>query len=334
MKLNNPFLIRGYNGSEYFCDRENETMRIISALENERDVTLIAPRRYGKTGLIHNVFAKMPDGYKTIYIDIFSTASLADFTRLFASAVKFSFDVVSSQAETTLREAFEYLKSRDKRVIIAIDEFQQILEYPEKGTEALLRSMIQFLPNVRFIFAGSRHHLMRDMFMMPRHPFYQSTDILGLEAIDCKTYAVFARKFFNAANLPFEDEVFANLYKRYDGVTWYLQMVLNRIWEQGEGLTSTNQIDAAVRHITELRVFEYSDLLASQNDSAQKILRAMAKERCVAEPQSGEFVQKAHIASPSTMRSALQVLIAKDMIYKTPQGYIVYDRFFADWLAA
>lgn len=48
----NPFLVYGYASPRYFCDREAETQQILSALENERNLTLIAPRRMGKTGLI------------------------------------------------------------------------------------------------------------------------------------------------------------------------------------------------------------------------------------------------------------------------------------------
>ncbi len=52
----NPFLVTGYAGPEYFCDREIETEKIISALNNDRSINLMSPRRYGKTGLIHHVF--------------------------------------------------------------------------------------------------------------------------------------------------------------------------------------------------------------------------------------------------------------------------------------
>lgn len=70
-------------------------------------------------------------------------------------------------------------------MVVAIDEFQQISEYPEKGVEALLRSEIRFLPNVRFVFVGSRKHMMEDMFASPKHPFYQSTQIMSLREIPC-----------------------------------------------------------------------------------------------------------------------------------------------------
>lgn len=50
--IQNPFLLKGYISPEYFCDRDIETNKIISAVENGRDLTLISPRRMGKTGLI------------------------------------------------------------------------------------------------------------------------------------------------------------------------------------------------------------------------------------------------------------------------------------------
>ena len=62
MKLiNNPFVTYGYKGAEYFCDRQEETRKVMIGLNNERNITLIAPRRIGKTGLIHHVFAQIKE---------------------------------------------------------------------------------------------------------------------------------------------------------------------------------------------------------------------------------------------------------------------------------
>ena len=166
MKPNNPFLISGYYSPEFFCDREQETVTILDALHNGRNVTLIAPRRMGKTGLIRHAFyrlkEKQPD-IVTFYMDIYSTQSLGDFVRLFASTVlgqldsapqkalsrisqfirscrpvftfdeltgvpKVTIDVAPAEEENTLKEIFEYLGSSEKRCYVAIDEFQQIAE--------------------------------------------------------------------------------------------------------------------------------------------------------------------------------------------------------------
>ena len=199
MKPNNPFLISGYYSPEFFCDREQEARTILDALHNGRNVTLIAPRRMGKTGLIRHAFYHMKEQQPdivTFYLDISSTRSLGDFVRLFATAVlekldsatqkalsrisqfvrscrpvftfdemtgtpKVTIDVALAEEENTLKDIFEYLGSSEKRYYVAIDEFQQIAEYQENGVEVLLRSYIPFLLNVNFIFAGSKQHLMQ-----------------------------------------------------------------------------------------------------------------------------------------------------------------------------
>lgn len=366
MKQNNPFVIVGYNGPEFFCDREKETAKLIAAIENDRNVTLIAPRRYGKTGLLHHVNRQMPKEYAGVYLDIFALKNLAEFARAFAAAVvgsldtpvekamstvarffkscrptvtpqedgmpKFSFDVVPQHAEATIAETFEYLKKRDRRVVIAIDEFQQILEFPETGTEAMLRSHVQDVPWVRFIFAGSRHHLMGEMFLSAKHPFYQSTDIMSLDVIGCETYAGFARRHFAAAGQSFDEDAFRSLYCRFDGITWYMQSVLNRIWQYGEGFTSENQVDDVVAELVEDRSLVFRDLYFSQNESSQRLLSAIAAEGMAKGLMSGEFIEKHHLVATSSVRSALEVLLRNDLVYRAENGYVVYDRMFSEWL--
>ena len=86
MKLDNPFLIRGYAGPSYFCDRTEETQKLVSAISNGRDVTLVAPRRYSKTGLIHNAFQVLDKTHATVYLDIFAIEDLTTFVQTFAAA--------------------------------------------------------------------------------------------------------------------------------------------------------------------------------------------------------------------------------------------------------
>lgn len=365
MKQKNPFILIGYQGEKYFCDREAETTKMLSWIENGSNVTLIAPRRYGKTGLIHNVFNRLPAGTTGIYIDIFSTRTLAEFTRSFASSVvgaidspiektlatvarffrscrptvtpqehgypKFSFDLSPDQAEPTLREAFDYLRQHERNLVIAIDEFQQILEYPETGTEALLRSLIQETPWVRFVFAGSRRHLMGEMFATAKHPFYNSTDILQLDTIDRDKYAAFAEGFFREAGRPFESEAFKLLYDRFDGVTWYVQRELNRLWDLGDGLVSSDQIDAVTDELVADRALVFRDLLNSQNEVARKLIPVLAAEGIVSEPTSADFLSKCGL-SASSVRSALAGLCENEIVYRDERGYFVYERLFGEWL--
>ena len=369
MKPNNPFLVTGYHSPEYFCDRRQETETMIQALYNGRNVTLIAPRRMGKTGLVKNVFYKLreqePD-IVTFYMDIYSTQSLGDFIRLFAGTVlgkldsvpqkalarvgKFikscrpvftfdeltgqpqvTIDIVPSSEEATLREIFDYLQSSEKRCYIAIDEFQQIAEYPEKGAEALLRSYIQFVPNINFIFAGSKQHIMQQMFHSAKRPFYQSTQTQVIDRIARDEYYRFAADFFTRQGRKLAEETFGYLYDAFDGHTWYIQTLLNRLYGYA-GNPDIGMVDYAIGEVVAESTYTYENLLAAYPASNIRLLKAIAKAGCVREINSGDFITEYRLRAASSVNSALKRLIDREMVYKTADGYIVYDRFMAIWL--
>ena len=48
----NPFVVSGIIPDEYFCDRVNESARLIKSVSNANNMVLISQRRMGKTGLI------------------------------------------------------------------------------------------------------------------------------------------------------------------------------------------------------------------------------------------------------------------------------------------
>lgn len=369
MKPNNPFLVTGYHSPEYFCDRRQETETMIQALYNGRNVTLIAPRRMGKTGLVKNVFYKLreqePD-IVTFYMDIYSTQALGDFIRLFASTVlgrldsvpqkalgrvgkfikscrpvftfdeltgqpKVTIDIVPSSEEATLREIFDYLRSSEKRCYIAIDEFQQIAEYPEKGAEALLRSYIQFVPNINFIFAGSKQHIMQQMFHSAKRPFYQSTQTQVIDRIARDEYYRFAADFFSRQGRKLAEETFGYLYDAFDGHTWYIQTLLNRLYGYA-GNPDIGMVDYAIGEVVAESTYTYENLLAAYPASNIRLLKAIAKAGCVREINSGDFITEYRLRAASSVNSALKRLIDREMVYKTADGYIVYDRFMAIWL--
>ena len=65
-------------------------MTLLSALHNNRNVTLMAPRRMGKTGLIHHLFNHIHEAEPEaacFYIDIFSTKNLEQMVQKMGEAI-------------------------------------------------------------------------------------------------------------------------------------------------------------------------------------------------------------------------------------------------------
>ena len=369
MKINNPFITSGFAGQEYFCDRVEETRELINAIENNRNVTLMAPRRYGKTGLIENVFEilRKERGYKVLILDVFAAQDLSEFTKMFAGAVfkafessiekalsaatlflkscrptltidpadmshKFSFEVAPSAAQSTLEEIFEYLAKRDFRLAIAFDEFQQIAEFPEKGVEAMLRGFIQKTPGVSYVFAGSRQHLMREMFTNAKRPFFQSTQKMHLECIPCDRYYAFAREKFAKRGWRLDEAVFRKVYERFGGITWYVQAVMNRLYGYELENPSIEDVDIVVNRLIGENAYDYRALLEALPDGSVRLLRAIAREGVAKEISSIGFITRHSLRAPSSTVETLARLLEKELIYKTEAGYVVYDRLLGEWL--
>ena len=368
--LTNPFIYQGYESPKYFCDREVETKTLLSHLKNGRNVTLISPRRIGKTGLIKNTFYHLKEQEKDatcLYIDIFATKNLHDFVELlgvmvineivrknasfiektisFFSALRpvlsmdpltgepsVSITVEPSKEDITIQSIFNYLNDSEQEVYIAIDEFQQIAEYPEKGTEALLRSYIQFAQHVHFIFSGSKFHLMAEIFGSPKHPFYQSTEMMGLKPLDSDVYYDFCLQFFKEKGGNIEKDIFEYLYNMFEGHTWYIQCIMNRLYEANTNVESTEQVNAAILSILAGREPQFESLSQFFTDNQFSLLKAIAKEGIVAQPTAGRFINSHNLSGASSTKAALKVLENKELVYRKPEGYIIYDRFMDLWL--
>ena len=369
-KPRNPFICEGYEGPDYFCDRTEETDELIANLQNGRNTTLVSPRKIGKTGLIHHAFNRIKQQDKDavcIYVDIFHTQNQYDFVQTLGKAIveerlldtrtpmskvlsyfshwrptispdpvtgvpTVSVAIERSNTEYTVKHIFEYLKQSGKEVYVAIDEFQTITDYPEKGTEALLRSYIQFIHNVHFVFSGSKQHLMYEMFGSPKRPFYQSTAMMTLQPLHEEVYYDFASQWFEAKKGSLSREVFQQLYALFDGYTWYLQSVLNRLYETERHVTDFQQVREAVLSILNDKASQYEMVMTFLTDNQRNLLKAIAKDSLVPQPQANDFIRQHELPSASSIKKALTALQDKDLVCQTPKGYIVYDRFLDLWL--
>jgi AAA+ ATPase superfamily predicted ATPase len=364
--LQNPFITVGYHSEKYFCDRVAETKKLKEALLNGRNVTLISWRRMGKTGLIQHVFHKLKP-VKCVYIDILHTSSLPEFTSTFSKAIfsqlegplsksinqlttvfkrikpVISFDALTGQpnfelnfqtsveAESTLEDVFAYLKKRKDPVVIALDEFQQIASHPEKKTEALLRSYIQHLPNVQFIFSGSQKHILSDMFSHASRPFYQSTQFMFLEAIADEEYKTFIQRQFahykKRVNSDLMDEMLTWSMRH----TFYVQVLCHRLFLRTQSEANRKILDEVQEEIlaeNEPYYLAYKNLLTDQQ---WILLTAIGKEQKVEKINKREFLQRYGLSASSVQR-ALKALVERELVIEEPSGYRIYDVFLSRWI--
>lgn len=367
----NPFLTSGYLSADYFCDREEETKKLTRLLTNGNNVALISSRRMGKTGLVRHCFAqqKIARKYNTFVIDIYATKNLSDFVyemgRQIVNALKprgkkaiesfidtvkslrtgITFDVqglpswnvelgdVQAPA-ITLEEIFSYIENAGKPCLIAIDEFQSISCYPEKNVEATLRTYIQNCHNANFVFAGSERSMMGEIFMSAARPFYQSVSIMNLDVIPEDKYSAFVKHHFEANGRNIAEDAIHETYGRFNGVTWYIQKVMNyaySITDKGCSFELT-QLESVVEDIVEENSEIYKNMLFLLTPPQKTLLVAIGKEGRVSQITGRAFLKK-YSLSASSVQKALATLLEKQVVTNNQGVYEVYDKFMTIWLS-
>ncbi len=371
-KIANPFVIAGYKGEEYFCNREKENDILEESLKNGRDITLFSPRRLGKTGLIYHFFHLQHEkSVNPIYVDIYGTENFNSFINLLANAVlqiaytrkqtfykkamelfgkirpKISFNELTGAPQVsfelandeeklaTLQEIFGFLESQDKMNIIAIDEFQQISNYPERNIEEILRSHIQQLNNTQFIFSGSQRHMLIPMFSDAKRPFYQSTGFLFLDKLDQEEYKHFILHHFIRNKQDIAEQTVNFILEWTKKYTFYTQYLCNVIFSKRRSKIEEGIVKECIKEIFTERepiFYNYRKLLPNQQ---YKLLSAIGKEDLVTEPTGQSFIKKYNLSNSATVRKNLQTLIEKDLVFETHTEekpvYQIYDVFLSRW---
>lgn len=370
--MENPFALVPYVSKDLFCDREQETQTVLEYLLNGSNVTLISPRRYGKTGLVYRVFDEIKEkkiDVNTCYADIYATEKVEDFIKTLSEAVittldrkkgakaflqflgglrpMLSYNPLTGNPELTmtflsdyekrhtLTSIFEFLERLDKKTIVAIDEFQQVRRYGN-NMEALLRSYIQPLRNVQFVFCGSKKHLMAEMFTDARSPFYESTRCLYLEKIDREVYADFIVGMFAKGKKNITNEAVDFILDWTKVHTFYTQSLCNHVFlKSGKNVGLQDALASAHQILVENEqtFLQWRDLLTPLQ---WNYLKAVAKEQSVDKPFATGFIQKYNIGTSANSNRILDALIDKELILANSTGegvsYSVYNVFLSRWL--
>ena len=373
--MTNPFVVtERYVGPEYFCDRETETAELLSNIVNGRNTVLISLRRMGKSGLVSHLYNKeeIRRGYECFFLDIYDTTSIDDFVLLFSKEVvsrlqsqgmkfiekfisivnsmrvSFGSDPVTGQPSIevslqeiknpvkTLEQIFSFLESSSQPCVVTIDEFQQIADYKEgKKHIATLRTLVQSCVKTRFIFSGSNRRMMSKLFNSPSEPFFMSSSPIMLEPINKEKYVEFVSAHFGEADKPITTESIEYVYERFDGHTWFIQYVFNRLYEMsGKDTPATKELaDEAVSYILSLFSPMFKEIFARMSERQRALLVAISKERKVTAPTGEEFISKYFLRSASAVQGAMRPLIEDETIAFNNGLYFITNRFFSLWLS-
>jgi len=368
-KLKNPFLLIGFYGKEYFCNRESEMKIMRDHFDNERNIVIYSWRRMGKTVLIKYFLTCMEkeQNAATLYVDLLGTRDISSAIKHIIQAVYDRFGKTSSGISASFRKmlgrlgaelSFEpvtgapkfsiglrgsivteksleaighFLSSLNKQIIITLDEFQHVGSYSEQNGEAIFRSWMQSFPAIRFIFSGSHRKMMLSMFSEKNKPFYRSAQLLHLNSIDLEDYKKFIHNHFEKHQKTIDDGTIETIYKWSRSQTYSVQLVCNKLF----GMYNTvkpEYLPQVFRDIIEQESPFFSGYSKLLTKTQWDVLLSVAKEEPLINPLSKQFIDKYHLGAASTVNSALKMLQKSELIIEEEGKYYVHDVLLTRWL--
>lgn len=367
--VNNPFLLIGYRGKSYFCNRKDELKWLSDNVKNDRNSVLYSWRRLGKSALIKCFLAEQEKSKKAdcIYVDLLATRDIRESIKQIAQSVidrygktesgfgaamrnllgKIGFDVGFDPVtglpslslglrhepvpEQSLHALGEFLSEQKKQVIIALDEFQQVATFGAENGEAVFRLWAQEFPQIRFIYSGSHRQMMSSMFSEKNRPFYRSAQLLELHPINLKDYRQFIRKHFSAHNKKIDSDTIEAIYEWSRGQTYCIQLICNRLFGQYDDVKK-QYLHTIYQEILEQENTVFSNYFNLLTETQWNVLRAVAKEEPMINPFSKKILTRYRLGAASSVSSAMQQLQTKELVIKDGNSFLVHDVIFARWL--
>ena len=364
----NPFKYGCVVDGEFFCPRPVLARQLRSFAESGQNVVVQGERRMGKTSLIKHAIGGMRK-MRLLYIDLYCIRTLSDFCRRVMNGIAeadesmpfikkamalvhrlrptLSFDVNTGAPQISVDaraagvpDSLEVVMgmirklAKDERVCVVFDEFQDILDIDRSDVIlAEMRSTIQFQPDTPYFFSGSVRNDMMRIFDDSKSPFFKSAVTFTVGPIEAAAFERFIANRFRKGNRKVDTDTVRKLIDYADAVSGDVQELCEAIWDTTEpGSTVTvDDIPRALDCVFAREGEAFGESVRQLTPLQTAVLRGLS-ESDVPSLFSEEFMQRVQTTSTGALRTAINRLVAKRLIYRFGGRYRFVNPFFRAWM--
>lgn len=369
--MKNPFQYGKEVSGYQFYDRTETMEELYCLLrDGSTNVVLSAPRRYGKTSLVLKVLERLRlEKTRCLHFDLSRVASLEKFCEAYAAAVYSLFGGISEVANrmteylTHLHPTFTFstrgvsvrfnygermtdvsvsevlelpeklaTDAGERAVVVAFDEFQEVAALSSQiPLEAVFRSVIQSHQRTRYVFLGSKTHLMKRMFGSATRPFYKSALAMKIGKPPKDESLEFLMTRFSAEGIALDRELGEQILGVSENIPYFLQAVAGLAFLSVERRRGTaveqGDIDFALRRLESAGSDLYDEILTNLSPAQRILAEALADE------PTGRFDEiylvRHALGNPSTVHSACRELVNRGLVEEEAGVYVLSDPFMA-----
>lgn len=367
-----PFVFGVRVEGDTFTDRKEETNRLKMNFLYGVNTILISPRRMGKTSLVEKVCSLVEsDTLKIAKIDAFGCRSENDFINAFATAVvratsskweewmenaktflsrfipkisigqdpltDFSIALEYNRANTVTEDILQLpetiAKQKGIKIVICIDEFQQIADFPDSITfQKKLRSVWQLQSNVSYCLYGSKKHMMEKMFQSQSHPFYRFGDLFYLDKISETDWVEYICDRFRVTGKEISRELASEICTVTDRYSSYVQQLAWLVWLRTYKHATKEDVEFGIDRMLDACEPLFIQQTESLSAYQMNFLRALANGVHTGFTRS-EILDTYQLGTAANISRLKKALTEKDLIMMTaPKKLEISDPILALWL--
>jgi hypothetical protein len=355
----NPFIFSRALAPGEAIERRDEVRRLLERVRGGHNVTLYAPRRFGKTSLLRQVAAAAEKSRMlTVRVDLSDALSIADVAVRLEQAYRAlpgswgrsvtrelgslglttplgGLTVARRAAPEPIANVHSLLEvparlteGRARRGLVILDEFQALSHIP--GLDGVFRSHLQHHEGVSYIFCGSEPSLLRTLFEDRARPLYGQAEQLRLSRLSFESAHDFVARAFDETGKD-SGEVTPEVVSLSELHPQRLMLLAHLLWEQvGQTPATMSAVrtayDSAMRaSATELR-YLWDGLGANE----RRVLVALASGLS---PYGREAKAMAGLASSSSAQRAVQALEGRGLVERVESEELgIVDPLLARWV--
>lgn len=360
--MNSPFPYDKLPTKDEFFGRKIELEKLNEIVKYSNNALIFSKRRMGKSSLIKALFENCENDYICLYADIFDITSKEDFIanllKSLANQTSKKFDLkiaiknlsllfkrvrfeptidtntfeysikpnlASLKFEDMIDEFFTSLNelSKNSKIILAIDEFQQIANITDVKLDAILRKYIQNRKNISYIFLGSKRHLLTSLFEY-QAPLYEMANYMQLEALKLEDIFEYAKN-----HIEISLDMCKYIYELSDGETKLIQQILHLLYIQKIKVEEKEQIDLVLQEIINSKDSAYRLLFDTLGNNQKTALKIIGKYKSKIFTQA--ILEEFNIKK-QTLQSSVEALFKSELIDKNDDRYFIPDRVFELWV--
>lgn len=305
---------------------------------------------------------------KVCFIDAFSIGSEAEFYRTFASQViacastkverwiddarRFltgvipqvvvndqvtdfmAFDLKFAPQErdkmTILQLPETLARERGIRIVVCIDEFQQLAALPEyRDMEGKMRSAWQQQQQTSYCLYGSKRNMMLNIFNNSNSPFYRFGQVIFMQKIAREHWVAFIRQSFEKTAKSISVDMAERICDTVECHSWYMQQLCYFIWNFTSSEVTEEVFALGLKQVLNINTPMFQNDTENLSSTQIEMLKAIADGQQHFSSQAVGQIYR--LGNPNTIAKNKKTLQNRDIIEKQKEEFVFVDPIYRLW---